>query len=215
MKTHEMTFTAKNGHVSTSGKLIQFLGRNNGGIDMYANIQQVAEDLGYIPDEVEITISITPTKNAEQVGDVLAVVPRTQQNRFSESKVSFEELNGFDLAEYAASLLEGEPLRLAGEPEPKQEKPKAKSKAKATTKTKAKARTTKTKAKTSTARKTAKPTATERKAARTTTAKRKATPERGTAPGSEATSLMDTVANQGERMDKIEGLLTALIEKLD
>lgn len=190
--TFSTTFTAQNGHVSTSGKLMMYNGRKNGGADMYFSIPGLAETFNGLPEEVEITVTVTPVKGAGMVDDCLAVVPRTEQNRFAENKAQFSEIYGIDLDEHCYNLLNGIDTQEQTEARPKA----APKKKKAATK-----RTTKTKAATTTKR-----TTQTRKAAKDTAApKAKPKTERGTAPGNEGSSLMD-------RMDRMERMVMLLVE---
>lgn len=186
MTKYTKTFQAEVKHIATSGKLAVFDGRKDGGSDIYVNLAQLADKVGGLPETAKVTITVEAA--GEMVDDCMAVVPRTEQNRFDGNKAMFEDIYGMTVPEHLEMLLNGEEV---------EEKAKPKKKAKTTTKTKAKSkapakRTTKTKAKTTATRKAAKS---------TTTTKAKAKP--GTAPGSEATSLVDRVNGLENMMGQI------------
>lgn len=193
MKNFTTTFTAEAKHVSTSGKLIMYAGRKSGGADLYFSIPGLAEQFGGLPENVEITVTLQPVAGSDNIADCEAVVPRTEQNRFDGNKAMFSDIYGIDIPEHVENLLNGMEAE-------EQEKPKPKAKAKAKTRA---TRTTKTKSGAATATATTET----RKAARATTTKRKATPERGTAPGSDATSLVERVAG-------LENMLGQILEQV-
>lgn len=137
-RTYKMSFACPATHISTSGKLVALGGRRDGiddggnrvsGVDVYANVTELIELYGGIPDNVRITITVEPTEDSTIVDDMPAVVPRTRQNQFSEKKALFSEIYGHTLTESAEA---------AAVPDTKT-RTKTRTKAPTTTKTRTKA----------------------------------------------------------------------------
>ncbi len=107
-----VNFTASVKHISTSGHLAVFDGRKEGGPDLYVNLADMAHAFGFLPEGVDVQMVITPKGKA--ASNVLAVVPRTMQNRFEGAKADFEDIYGKSVSEHMADLLTEEaPARIA------------------------------------------------------------------------------------------------------
>jgi len=102
-KPMTVNFTASVKHISTSGHLAVFDGRKEGGPDLYVNLADMARAFGYLPEGVDVQMVITPKGKA--ASNVLAVVPRTMQNRFEEGKADFEDIYGKSVSEHMTELL--------------------------------------------------------------------------------------------------------------
>jgi len=112
-KPMTVNFAASVKHISTSGHLAVFDGRKEGGPDLYVNLADMARAFGYLPEGVDVQMVITPKGKA--ASNVLAVVPRTMQNRFEEGKADFEDIYGKSVSEHMTELLteEAKPQRMA------------------------------------------------------------------------------------------------------
>lgn len=102
------TFEAPFGHVSTGKTLAAFKGRQNGGVDMYIPLALLAQELGYLPADAEITVTVKAKGKAET--DPECAVPKTSQHLFSKGDShTWSEVysKGGTFGEYMAALAEG------------------------------------------------------------------------------------------------------------
>ncbi len=195
-ETFSFEFQAEVKHVATSGKLVAYDGRKNGGVDMYLNLQSLVDTFGGLPENVNITVTVEAS--GALVDDAMAVVPRTMQNRFEESKAMFSDIYGMGLADYIAELSEEAPAKPAKASKARTVKPAKASKARTVKAAPAsKARTVK---------ESPEPVVKAAKGTRRTAPASKPAP--GTAPASPASSLVERVAG-------LENGLALILAKLE
>lgn len=104
-KTFTFSFSGPSGHVSTAKTLVLIGGRGKSedGIDVYIPLHVLAREIGYLPEEADITITVTPKGGS--VENPLCVIPSTMKNQFSD-KTPFSEVYAKDgsFSAYLAKL---------------------------------------------------------------------------------------------------------------
>lgn len=106
------TFQAPAGHISTGKTLAVYKGRGRGGVDIYVPLALFAKELGYMPEEAEFSITITPLGAALE--NPVVAVPKTMQNRFDKgTEYGFEEVYGTYFQDFLDDLANGAPEEAA------------------------------------------------------------------------------------------------------
>ena len=107
-KEFSFTFEAPAGHVSTGKTLVVYKGRGNGGVDVYLPLERIAKELGYLPEDAEITVSVKAKGKA--ISDPFVAVPKTSQHLFDKSEEhTWEEVYGGTFAEHLRALKSAKP----------------------------------------------------------------------------------------------------------
>ena len=107
-KEFSFTFEAPAGHVSTGKTLVVYKGRGKGGVDMYIPLELVAKELGYLPENAEITVSVKAKGKAITNPEV--AVPKTSQHLFDKGDShTWEDVYGENFAEHMRALKNAKP----------------------------------------------------------------------------------------------------------
>ena len=127
-KEFSFTFDAPAGHVSTGKTLVVYKGRGNGGVDMYIPLELIAKELGYLPEDAEITVSVKAKGKA--IANPEVAVPKTSQHLFDKGDShTWEEVYGGSFAEHLRALKSAKPAEerkaAQGKRAAKAEEPKA------------------------------------------------------------------------------------------
>ena len=102
-KPFTFDFEAPAGHISTGKTLVVYKGRGKGGVDIYLPLALIAQELGYLPEGAEISVTVTPRGKA--ISDPVCAVPKTMQNRFSKDEEhTFQDVYGVTFAEHLENL---------------------------------------------------------------------------------------------------------------
>ena len=127
-KEFSFTFAAPAGHISTGKTLVVFKGRGNGGVDVYLPLERIAKELGYLPEDAEITVAVKAKGKA--VNNPVVAVPKTSQHLFDKGEEhTWEDVYGGSFAEHLRAMKSAKPAEerkaAQGKRAAKAEEPKA------------------------------------------------------------------------------------------